>query len=205
MYTVPGGGPWWHAVGPPLERRVRRRAVAGNDCSKVCRFKRGKDCQKNEKSIWLFVALLGGTLLLPGAADDRCNPRPTLPEEPIRPWQCTIVPPNVGAKGEADGETLGPDGRQCTTYLPAGPGGTPLDLPLSDGLGGAPSRTTTAGWPDALSVERIAKKMRRAFWLFGFATKHLAAATWLCLRLLESYANNARRTDTNLAEHHSAA
>jgi hypothetical protein len=47
------------------------------------------------------------------------------------------VLPNVGAKGEASGVTPGPDGRQCTPYLTAGPGGTPLDLPLSDGLGGA--------------------------------------------------------------------
>jgi hypothetical protein len=27
MYTVPAGGPWWHAVGPPLERVVRRHAM----------------------------------------------------------------------------------------------------------------------------------------------------------------------------------
>jgi hypothetical protein len=66
--------------------------------------------------------------------------------------------PNVGAKGEAGGVTPGPDGRQCTPYLPAGPGGTPLDLPLSDGLGGARSRTTTAGRPDDLRAERTAKK-----------------------------------------------
>jgi hypothetical protein len=31
--------------------------------------------------------------------------------------------------------TPGPDGRQCTPYLPAGPGGMPLVLPLSEGLG----------------------------------------------------------------------
>jgi hypothetical protein len=68
------------------------------------------------------------------------------------------VQPNVGAKGEAGGGTPGPDGRQCTPYLPAGPGGTPLDLPLSDGLGGARSRTTIAGRPGVLSAERTAKK-----------------------------------------------
>jgi putative addiction module component (TIGR02574 family) len=38
----------------------------------------------------------------------------------------------------------GPDGRQCTPYLPAGPGSTPLDLPLSDGLGGAGGRALGA-------------------------------------------------------------
>jgi hypothetical protein len=30
MYGVPGLGAWWHAVGPPLERRVRLRATPDN-------------------------------------------------------------------------------------------------------------------------------------------------------------------------------
>jgi hypothetical protein len=45
------------------------------------------------------------------------------------------VLPNVRAKVSTDGVTPGPDGRQCTPYLPAGPGGMPLVLPLSEGLG----------------------------------------------------------------------
>jgi hypothetical protein len=75
--------------------------------------------------------------------------------------------------------TPGPDGRQCTPYLPAGPGGTPLDLPLSDGLGGALSRTMTAGRLDALCAKRTATKERSilAVWLCreAFRYCHLAA------------------------------
>jgi hypothetical protein len=48
-----------------------------------------------------------------------------------------LVPPNVGTKGEANGGMTGPENRKCTPYLGSGPGSTPLDLPLSDGLGGA--------------------------------------------------------------------
>jgi hypothetical protein len=47
----------------------------------------------------------------------------------------TSVLPNVRAKGESDGVTPGPGDRKCTPYLAAGPGGTPLGLPLSKGLG----------------------------------------------------------------------
>jgi hypothetical protein len=34
MYTVPAAGAWWHAVGPPLERRVRLRATPDNPSSR---------------------------------------------------------------------------------------------------------------------------------------------------------------------------
>jgi hypothetical protein len=40
--------------------------------------------------------------------------------------------PNVRAKGGANGVTPGPGDRKCTPYLAAGPGGTPLALPLSE-------------------------------------------------------------------------
>jgi hypothetical protein len=54
--------------------------------------------------------------------------------------------PNVRAKGGANGVTPGPGDRKCTPYLAASPGGTPLALPLSEGLG----RTArTPGWPSA--------------------------------------------------------
>jgi hypothetical protein len=55
-------------------------------------------------------------------------------EEQVNPG---FVPPNVGTKGEANGGMTGPENRKCTPYLGSGPGSTPLDLPLSDGLGGA--------------------------------------------------------------------
>jgi hypothetical protein len=41
-----------------------------------------------------------------------------------------FVMPNVGAKGDSDGVTPGPEDRKCTPHLGLGPGGTPLLLPL---------------------------------------------------------------------------
>jgi hypothetical protein len=43
--------------------------------------------------------------------------------------------PNVRAKRGASGRTPGPASRKCTPYLLAGPGGLPLVLRLSEGLG----------------------------------------------------------------------
>ncbi len=43
--------------------------------------------------------------------------------------------PNVRAKRGTDGGTPGPGYRKCTPYLWPGPGGPPLVLRLSEGLG----------------------------------------------------------------------
>jgi hypothetical protein len=87
------------------------------------------------------------------------------------------VRPNVGAKGEASGGTPGPDGRQCTPYLPAGPGGTPLDLPLSEWLGGTrcenPSRAALASpgtcWPKPLSLCLWSLRLKQPHLLIPYA------------------------------------
>ncbi len=46
-----------------------------------------------------------------------------------------FVRPNVRAKRGADGMPPGPGYRKCTPYLWPGPGGMPLVLRLSEGLG----------------------------------------------------------------------
>ncbi len=43
--------------------------------------------------------------------------------------------PNVRAKGGDDGRAPGPGWRKCTVYRRPGPGGLPVALPLSEGLG----------------------------------------------------------------------
>jgi hypothetical protein len=67
--------------------------------------------------------------------------------------------PNVRAKRGTGGGTPGPGYRKCTLYLWPGPGGPPLVLRLSEGLGviavARELRATTA------SVEAVACDQRR--------------------------------------------
>jgi hypothetical protein len=83
--------------------------------------------------------------------------------------QSRLVLPNVLAKGEADGGTPGPENRKCTPYLGSGPGGTPLDLPLSAGLG-CTRRLTTPG-AEACSA--------RLYW-------QKAPSPWVCIPVLRA-------------------
>ena len=66
--------------------------------------------------------------------------------------------------------TPGPDGREFTAYLPAGPGGMPLVLPLSEGLGPrrAAEARTLACLANSMFVWR-AKNRPRWTTLFIFA------------------------------------
>jgi hypothetical protein len=161
----PGGTPLDLPLSDGLGGALSRATTAGRPDA----LRSERTAKKRAGHFGCLVLPRGSSLPLPGLAEDCSTPMPTVPEEPIRLWQSTTVPPNVGAKGEADGGMTGPDGRQCTPYLPAGPGSTPLDLPLSDGLGGARLRTTIARRPDALSAERTAKKREEYL------------AVWLCL------------------------
>ena len=47
----------------------------------------------------------------------------------------TALRPNPSLKRSDDGRTPGPGWRKCTAYRQTGPGGLPLALRLSEGLG----------------------------------------------------------------------
>ena len=60
--------------------------------------------------------------------------------------------------------TPGPAGRKCTPYLLAGPGGMPLVLPLSEGLGSTAletMRTPSAKFPELCIADHSAAREAR--------------------------------------------